>query len=64
MTTDETLALILERLTALEAKSDDTRPMHEQNRAEIAGLRQEMKEMRGEINGRLERVEKELWLCP
>ncbi len=55
MNIDETLNLILERLTALEAKSYDTRPMHDQTRAEII-------EMRLEMNQRFERLEKEMRL--
>lgn len=46
---DETLALILERLTALEAKSYDTRPLHEQTRAAVMEVKQELKEVRAEL---------------
>ncbi|HZS04927.1 MAG TPA: hypothetical protein VFD58_08845 [Blastocatellia bacterium] len=49
MTTDETLQMILERLTALEAKSYDTRPLHERTRAELMEVKQELKEVRQEL---------------
>jgi chromosome segregation ATPase len=45
----ETLAQILDRLTALEAKSYDTRPLHEQTRAALMEVRQELKEVRVEL---------------
>ncbi len=49
LTSDDKLNLILERLAAREAKSSDTRPLHEQMRAELMEVRQELKEVKVEL---------------
>ncbi|HZS09505.1 MAG TPA: hypothetical protein VFD58_32040 [Blastocatellia bacterium] len=54
MTVEETLTLILDRLTALEAKSYDTRPLHDETLAGIAQLSEQITR----ANDRLDRIDK------
>ncbi len=49
--TNARLDQLNERVTAIEAKSYDTKPIWERALAEITEMRREMNELRGEVNG-------------